>query len=139
MLRRMLSPEPSLVLRYGAKVSSPAEGDPRFSRSTPDALFARIEKVKPSVVVGDSSLWAGGILREKARKRAVTSPGRNVLLRKLERKCVAAETAADEDQQREQVQVDSPAPAQPIVRQETAVILQPKRARYSRPVKVCFR
>ena len=92
--------------------------------------------MKPGVVVGDSSLsWAGGILREKARKRAVTSLGRKVLLRKLERKCVAAKTAADEDQQREQVQMDSPAPAQPIVRQETAVILPPKRARYSRPVK----
>ena len=131
----MLSPEPSLVLRSGAKVFSPAEGDPRFSRSTPDVLFARLEELEPGVVAGSASMWVGGVLREKARKRAVTSPSRAVFLRKLEEKAVAAEKAAVDEPQREQVQVDSPMPAQPIVRQETAVILPPKRARFSRPVK----
>ena len=65
-------------------------------------LLARIEKVKPGGCRW-RQLVVGGRHREKAHKRAVTSPGRKVLLRKLERMCVAAKTAADEDQQREQV------------------------------------
>jgi len=133
----MLSPDPTRAPPYGQQAFSPAAGDPRFSRTTPDALFDRIEKMEPGVVAGSASMWASYVLREKARKRALYSPGRNVLLRKLEEKVVAAEKAADEDRQRELVHVDSPVPAQPLVRVETAVILPPKRARYSRPIK-CY-
>ena len=67
MLRGMLSPEPSLVLRSGAQAFSPAEGDPRVSRSTPDAPSSRPnregEAGRSGFVVGDSSLWAGGTAR----------------------------------------------------------------------------
>ena len=80
----MLSPEPSpRVLRSGAGGFSPFPADPRFSRATPDALFARIKEADAGNVVGSSESWSGNILREKARKRPVTSPGRAKLLGSL--------------------------------------------------------
>ena len=127
----MLSPEPCpRVLRSGADAFSPFPADPRFSRATPDALFARIKEADAGNVVGSSESWSGNILREKARKRPVTSPGRAKLLGSLKQKAVAAECKRRDRQEHSKV-MESPAPAKPVTRQDTAVMLPPKRVRYS--------
>ena len=127
----MLSPETTHAPPIAEQAFSPADGDPRFSRSTPNALFARFEKAQPGVVVGSVSSWHAGVLREKSRKRPVWSPGRDKLLSKLEQKAMAAETAAVEAPAGGLTHVDSPMASKPVIRQDTAVLLPPKRARYS--------
>ena len=90
----MLSPEPSNVLRSGAKAFSPANGDPRFSRTTPDAHLARIEEAEAADAIGSTKVWAGRILRDRIRKAPVYSDGRKQMLQQMQGRAVAAEQAA---------------------------------------------
>ena len=87
----MLSPEPSNVLRSGAKAFSPANGDPRFSRTTPDAHLARIEEAEAADASGSTKVWAGRILRDRSRKAPVYSDGRKQMLQLMQGRAVAAE------------------------------------------------
>ena len=131
----MLSPEPTRAPPISEQAFSPADGDPRFSRSTPDALFARFEEAQPGVVVGSISSWHARVLREKSRKRPVWSPGRDKLLSNPKQKATAAKTAGVEAPAGLLTHVDSPTASKPVTRQDTAVLLPPKRSRYSRTVK----
>ena len=90
----MLSPDLHLAAPFDPQAFSPASRDPRFSRRTPDELFARISKADGDRVVGSGPLWAGRILREKSRKRATTSPAREKLMKRLRQTVSQAEEAA---------------------------------------------
>ena len=124
----MLSPAPSHVLQTGAKVFSPfspAVGDPRFSRTTPDALFARIDEAEGRVgVAGSTKVWVGHILREKSRKLPVYGPDRKKYTRMLAQQ--AAKSEAADRAKAKQVQADSPALFKPADSPESA-FMEPRR------------
>ena len=91
----MLSPEPSGARLSRKSVGSPASGDPRFSRRTPDELYARLAIAKADVgAVGHRSLWAGHVLRKRAIRRPLRSPTREKLVKRLQHATTSAEGAA---------------------------------------------
>ena len=100
---------------------SPASRDPRFSRSTPDALIHRLDKAEHGAARLRKDWWASKIIARQAGRRAVTSPTRKKWILLLETKAVAAEEAAAAKKPR---CIDSPAPsALTMARQDTAVLL----------------
>ena len=119
------------MLRFGAEASSPANGDPRSSRTTPNALLARIEEAEAADASGSTKAWAGRILRDRSRKAPVYSDGRKQMLQLMQGKTVAAEKAAVERLRGKQVHVASLAPSQPAGEpQESAFMAPRKRARF---------
>ena len=78
---------------------SPAVGDPRFRRVTPDKLYARLQAAEHAHgvghgLVGMTSTWVGLIYSREARKLAVYNPRRKELLTKLNFITESVEAAA---------------------------------------------
>ena len=122
--RVMSTPRQARTPAESSRHWSPASRDPRFSRSTPDALIHRLDKAEHGAarlrpaqrLVGEQDHIA-----RQAGRRAVTSPTRKKWILLLEAKAVAAEEAAAAKKPR---CIDSPAPSTlTMARQDTAVLL----------------
>ena len=135
----MLSPAPSHVLQTGAKVFSPAVGDPRFSRTTPDALFARIDEAEAHVgAAGSTKVWVGHILREKSRKLPVYNLHRKKCTRMLALQAAKSEKEVADRAKAKQVQADSPAALfKPAALPESA-FMEPRRRKRPLMDRVCM-
>ena len=120
------------------KVFSPAVGDPCFSRTTPDALFARIDEAEDRVgVAGSTKVWAGHILREKSRKLPFYGPQRKKYTRMLALQAAKSEKEAADRAKAKQVQADSPALFKPADSPESA-FMEPRRRKRRLMDRVCM-
>ena len=113
-------------------------GDPRFSRTTPDALFARIDEAEGRVgVAGSTKVWAGHILREKSRKLPFYGPQRKKYTRMLALQAAKSEKEAADRAKAKQVQADSPALFKPADSPESA-FMEPRRRKRRLMDRVCM-
>ena len=108
------------------KVWSPASRDPRFSRRTPDQLRARADPNSSGNPVADNTSWALGILTAKVRKTPLYDPKRAKIIEQLTTVVERVEKKRVDSARK--VVIDSPAPAAPAERPQTAIFQQPQRA-----------